>query len=71
MDDSQAASLEQIRALVAANGAVRFAGQRREELYGWVERALVRHQYGTDRETFWYPTTSRHGRRCETDSIRL
>jgi transposase InsO family protein len=45
MDDSQATSLEQIRALVAANGMVRFAGQRREEVYGWVERTLVRHEY--------------------------
>jgi hypothetical protein len=45
MDDSQATSLEQIRAMVAANSVVRFAGQRREEVYGWVERALVRHEY--------------------------
>ena len=45
MDDSQAKSLEQIRALVAANSVVRFAGQRREEVYGWVERTLVRHEY--------------------------
>ena len=45
MDDSQATSLEQIRALVAANRAVRFAGQRRPEVYEWVERTLVRHQY--------------------------
>lgn len=50
MDDSQAASLEQIRALVAANGAVRFAGQRREEVYGWVEQTLVRHEYGSLRK---------------------
>jgi len=47
MDDSQATSLEQIRALVAASGAVRFAGQRREEVYQWVERTLVRHQYAS------------------------
>ncbi|MFI5106509.1 MAG: hypothetical protein ACHP79_16420, partial [Terriglobales bacterium] len=45
MDDSQATSLEQIRALVAANSVVRFAGQRREEVYNWVERTLVRLQY--------------------------
>jgi hypothetical protein len=32
-------------ALVAANGMVRFAGQRREEVYGWAERILVRHEY--------------------------
>jgi len=45
MDDSQATSLEQIRALVAAHRAVRFVGQRREEMYEWVERTLVRHEY--------------------------
>ena len=45
MDDSQATSLEQIGALVSANGVVRFTGQRREEVYDWVERTLVRHEY--------------------------
>lgn len=45
MDDSQTTSLEQVRALVAANSAVRFAGQRRQEVYEWVERTLVRHEY--------------------------
>ena len=45
MDDSHATTLEQIRDLVAANSVVRFAGQRRLEVYEWVERTLVRHQY--------------------------
>jgi len=45
MDDSQATNIEQIRALVTANQVVRFAGQRRQEVYEWVERTLVRHQY--------------------------
>lgn len=45
MDDSQATSLEQIRDLVRANQVVRFEGQRRAEVYDWVERALVRHEY--------------------------
>jgi len=45
MDDSHAKTLEQIRALVAANSAMRFAGQRRQEMYPWVEQTLVRHQY--------------------------
>lgn len=31
--------------MVAAHGVVRFAGQRRPEVYGWVERTLVRHEY--------------------------
>jgi hypothetical protein len=45
MDDSEAVSLEQIRAFLAGSGEVRFAGQRRAEVYAWVERTLVRHQY--------------------------
>jgi hypothetical protein len=45
MDDSEATSVEQIRAFLAGSGEVRFAGQRREEVYGWTEQTLVRHQY--------------------------
>src|SRR5271156_121216 len=47
MDDSEAGSLEQIRAFLAGSGEVRFAGQRREEVYGWVEQTLVRHRYAS------------------------
>jgi transposase InsO family protein len=47
MDDSQAGSLEQIRAFLAGSGEVRFAGQRREEVYRWVEQTLVRLQYAS------------------------
>ena len=49
MDDSQATSPEQIWAL-AANRVVRFAGQRRQEVYQWVERTLVRHEYASLRK---------------------
>lgn len=45
MDDSEARSLEQIRAFLAGAGEVRFAGQRREEVYGWVEQTLVQLEY--------------------------
>jgi transposase InsO family protein len=45
MDDSEAGSLEQIRAFLAGSGELRFAGQRREEVYGWVEQTLVRQRY--------------------------
>ena len=45
MDDSEATSLEQIRAFLAGSGEVRFAGQRRQEVYAWTERTLVRHRY--------------------------
>jgi transposase InsO family protein len=47
MDDSEAGSLEQIRAFLAGSGEVRFAGQRREEVYGWVEETLVRQRYAS------------------------
>jgi transposase InsO family protein len=47
MDDSDARSLEQVRAFLAASGAVRFAGQRREEVYGWIELTLLQHQYSS------------------------
>jgi len=50
MDDSHATTLEQIRALVAANSAVRFAGQQRPEVYQWVERTLMRHEYNSLRK---------------------
>ena len=45
MDDSEATSLEQIRAFLAGSGGMRFAGQRRDEVYAWTERTLVQHQY--------------------------
>jgi len=45
MDDTEASSLEQIRAFLAGSGEVRFAGQRREEVYRWVETTLVRLEY--------------------------
>lgn len=47
MDDSEAKSLEQIRAFLAGSDGVRFAGQGRAEVYRWVERTLVRHEYGS------------------------
>src|SRR5665213_381338 len=34
MDDTEATSLEQIRAFLTNSGAVRFAGQHRDEVYG-------------------------------------
>jgi transposase InsO family protein len=47
MDDSKAGSLEQMRAFLAGSSEVRFAGERREEVYGWVEQTLVRHEYAS------------------------
>ena len=45
MDDSEATNLEQIRAFLSGSGEVRFTGQHRDEVYGWIERTLVRHRY--------------------------
>jgi hypothetical protein len=47
MDDTEASSLEQIGAFLAGSGEVRFAGQRREEVYKWVETTLVRLEYAS------------------------
>jgi hypothetical protein len=47
MDDSEAGRLEQIQAFLAGSSEVRFAGERREEVYGWVEQTPVRHQYAS------------------------
>ena len=47
MDDRGANSLEQIRAFLGGSGEVQFAGQKRGEIYAWVERTLVEHEYGS------------------------
>ncbi len=47
INDSEATSLEQIRAFLAGSGEVHFTGQRRDEVYAWTERTLVRHQYAS------------------------
>src|ERR1051326_1496349 len=47
MDDTEATSLEQIRVFLAGSGCVQFSGQCREEVYGWLEKTLVRHQYAS------------------------
>jgi hypothetical protein len=45
MNDSEARSLEQIRAFLAGAGEMRFAGQSRAEVYGWTEQTRVRFAY--------------------------
>jgi transposase InsO family protein len=47
MDDSEAENLEQIQEFLAGSGKVRFTGLRRAEVYSWVERTLVRHEYAS------------------------
>jgi hypothetical protein len=45
MDDSGKMSLEGIRAFLAAAEPVEFTGQKREEIYRWVERTLREQDY--------------------------
>ncbi len=45
MDDSKWLSLEQIRAFLSGAEPVEFAAQGRREIYEWVERLLLRHDY--------------------------
>src|SRR5512140_908354 len=45
MDDSEATSLEQIRAFLAGSASVQFKAQGREAVYAWVEKTLVAQQY--------------------------
>jgi len=45
MDDSKWLSLEQLQAFLAGAVPVEFAAQGRLEVYGWVERVLVRYEY--------------------------
>jgi transposase InsO family protein len=45
VDDSKWLSLEQMGAFLAAAGPVEFAAQGRQEVYRWVEAALVRYEY--------------------------
>jgi hypothetical protein len=47
MDDTEATSLEQIRAFLAGSENVRFSGRDRGEVYRWTERTLVRLEYAT------------------------
>jgi hypothetical protein len=47
MDDSEATSLEQIRAFLAGSEDVRFSGRNRAEVYVWTERTLVRLEYAS------------------------
>jgi hypothetical protein len=45
VDDNAAENLEQIRTFLEGGESVRFAGKNRAEVYAWVERTLVRHEY--------------------------
>src|SRR5260370_20124827 len=42
-------SLVEIEAFLSASESVRFVGSSRAELYGWVERLLCHHEYGSQK----------------------
>jgi hypothetical protein len=46
MQEMENPSLEQIRAFLAGSQEVRFQGEGREEIYGWVSRLLRQQDYG-------------------------
>jgi len=45
MDDAEKLSLEAIGRFVEASEEIRFEAENRQQLYGWVERVLVGHEY--------------------------
>ena len=45
MDDAEKLSLEAIYLFVACSEEIRFEAQDRQQLYGWLERVLVEHEY--------------------------
>jgi transposase InsO family protein len=45
VQEAEKLSLEEIRRFVEASEAIRFAGEKREQVYGWIERVLCQQEY--------------------------
>jgi transposase InsO family protein len=45
VQEAEKLSLEEIRRFVEASETIRFAGEKREQVYGWIERVLCQQQY--------------------------
>lgn len=45
MHEAEQLSLDQIQAFLRASEGIRFEGKTRAQIYGWVEKVLVHHQY--------------------------
>lgn len=45
MQEAEKLSLEQIRAFLASSEEVRFAAEKQQQVYGWMERLLGHHRY--------------------------
>lgn len=46
MQQAEKLSLEQVRAFLEASEEVKFEGEKREEIYGWISRTLQANSYG-------------------------
>jgi transposase InsO family protein len=45
VQEAEKLSLEEIRRFIEASEAIRFAGEKREQVYGWIERVLCQQEY--------------------------
>ena len=45
MHESEQLSLDQIREFLKASEGIRFEGKTQQQIYRWVEKVLVHHQY--------------------------
>jgi predicted DNA-binding transcriptional regulator AlpA len=45
VQETEKLSLEEIRRFVEASEAIQLAGEKREQVYGWIERVLCEQQY--------------------------
>jgi hypothetical protein len=45
VQEAEKLSLEEIRRFVEASEAIQFAGEKREQVYDWIERVLCEQQY--------------------------
>lgn len=45
MQEAEQLGLDQIRAFLEASQGIRFEGKTREQIYTWVEKVLVHHDY--------------------------
>jgi transposase InsO family protein len=45
MQEAENLGLDQIRAFLRASDGIRFAGEKREQVYGWIEQVLCQQQY--------------------------
>jgi predicted DNA-binding transcriptional regulator AlpA len=47
VQEAEKLSLEEIRRLLEASEGIRFAGEKRAQVYGWIEQVLCQQEYGS------------------------